>query len=296
MLLEPRTVKLTTRTGIDIQRTLPNARKRTIGAWCFVDHFGPTPQEDAMVVAAHPHTGLQTATWLLEGLVEHRDSLGTIQTIAPGQLNLMTAGRGISHSELSVAAGSNLHAVQLWIALPEASRHMAPAFQQVSNVPQFWFEELQVQLFVGAWLEHESSAKVFSDLIGAELRLPAGGKANLPIEIHREHGLLILTGEALIAGQLVSAGNMEYQPAGDAGLTIENTGESDLVAILLGGRPFDEEIVMWWNFIERSHEEIVAAREEWNQRGSRFGNVDDRIGGWTPAPELPNLILRPRKD
>ena len=119
MLLEPRFVKISTRTGIEVRRTLPNARKRMIGAWAFADHFGPTPQTEGMVVAAHPHTGLQTATWMIEGRFEHRDSIGSIQLLEPGQLNLMTAGRGIAHSELSMADAKTLHAVQLWIALPD---------------------------------------------------------------------------------------------------------------------------------------------------------------------------------
>jgi redox-sensitive bicupin YhaK (pirin superfamily) len=296
MLLEPRTVKLTTRTGIDIRRTLPNARKRTIGAWCFVDHFGPTAQDESMVVAAHPHSGLQTATWLFEGEVEHRDSLGTVQQIRPGQLNLMTAGRGISHSELGLQKATSLHAVQLWIVLPDSARNVAPAFQQVATMPKFSEGSLDVTLFAGQIGTHKSEAVLYSDLLGAELRLATHKKASLPVRTDFEHGILVVSGSARINGEDTPSETIQYFAPGLESLEIETLGDEPLVAILLGGVPFDEEIVMWWNFIERSHDEIVAAREEWNSRGPRFGQFEDQIGGWTPAPELPNLILRPRKD
>ncbi len=289
-------VKLTTRTGIDIRRTLPNARKRTIGAWCFVDHFGPTTQTESMAVAAHPHSGLQTATWLFEGEVEHRDSLGTSQRIRPGQLNLMTAGRGISHSEQGLKQSTNLHAVQLWIALPEEARQNPASFQQVTNVPEFSFDSIDVRLFVGTLGGHDSPAKVYTDLVGAELRIPTGKNGTIPVSSTHEHGILIVSGVALINGEVTPAENIQYFSPGISEIQIEALGEDSLLAVLLGGEPFDEEIVMWWNFIERTHDEIVAAREEWNSRGPRFGQFKDEIGGWTAAPELPNLILRPRKD
>lgn len=289
-------VKLTTRTGIDIRRTLPNAKKRTIGAWCFVDHFGPTVQEDAMVVAAHPHTGLQTATWLFSGAVEHRDSIGTVQDINPGQLNLMTAGFGISHSELSNKTSDNLHAVQLWIALPDSVRNMKPTFQHVDQVPSFEVAQLKVKLFAGKLLGHESEATVYSQIIGAELQLAPGASTNLPIDATFEHGLLVVQGAAKVTCEIVELGNMVYLPKDETEMAIESVGNEPLVAILLGGEPFEEEIVMWWNFIARSHEEIVEARDRWNNRDVRFGKFEDRIGGWIPAPELPNITLRSRKD
>ncbi len=249
-----------------------------------------------MVVAAHPHTGLQTATWLFEGEVEHRDSLGTVQNIRPGQLNLMTAGRGIAHSELGLQESTNLHAVQLWIALPESARHNSASFQQVTDVPKFTFGEISVSLFAGALGGHESPATIYTDLLGAELRIPSGITGTIPVNSEHEHGILIVSGAAKVNGELTPADSIQYLAPGVSQIKVEALGDEPLLAILLGGEPFDEEIVMWWNFIERSHDEIVAAREEWNARGPRFGQFEDRIGGWTPAPELPNLILRPRKD
>ena len=249
-----------------------------------------------MVVAAHPHSGLQTATWLFEGEVEHRDSLGTVQKIRPGQLNLMTAGRGIAHSELGLQESANLHAVQLWIALPDEARHNTASFQQVTEVPQFTLGPLTVSLFAGTLSGHESPATIYSDLLGAELRIPGGLKGTIPVNSKHEHGILIVSGTAKANGNLTPTDSIQYLTPGASEISVEAMGDEPLLAILLGGKPFEEETVMWWNFIERSHEEIVAAREEWNSRGPRFGQFEDQIGGWTPAPELPNLILRPRKD
>lgn len=293
MLLEPRSVKLTTRTGIEIRRTLPNARKRMIGAWAFVDHFGPTPQTDGMVVAAHPHTGLQTATWLFEGRIEHRDSIGTIQHIEPGQLNLMTAGHGIAHSELSQPGAQHLHAVQLWIALPESAIDTAPAFEHVRDLPTVELGHASVKVFAGSMLGQTAPTTIFSPLVGAEVRVPAGTSLRLPVDANFEHGVMIAQGSATVNGVFVKQELTEYLEPGASEILITAEGQ-DLIAVLLGGQPFAEPIVMWWNFIARSHEQIVEQREQWNNRDPRFGEFEDHIGGWIPAPELPNVILRAR--
>ena len=164
-VFDPRMVKLTTRTGVEIRRTLPNPVQRTIGAWCFVDHFGPTPQTDGMVVAAHPHTGLQTATWLLEGEIEHRDSLGSVQLIKPGQLNLMTGGFGISHSELSQPTTERLHAVQLWIALPDAVRNGPPEFAHHADLPVRESDGAKLTVFAGSIDALTAPTRLFSDMV-----------------------------------------------------------------------------------------------------------------------------------
>lgn len=296
MIIEPRRVKLTTRTGIEVRRNVPHANLRKIGAWCFVDHFGPTVQSEGMVVAAHPHTGLQTVTWLFQGAVDHRDSIGTKQTITPGQLNLMTAGKGISHSELSLANNENLHAVQLWIALPDQVRNQAPAFEHQSDLPEVSLGDAKIKVLVGEFADAKSPTKVFSDLVGLEIRIPAGKEIKIELNPEFEYGILAVQGN-LAAGigrlEEVVESNLGYWPKGNTDLKIEATSE-DVIAILLGGRPMDEKILMWWNFIGRTHEEIVEARTQWNQRSNRFGQFEDEIGDWIPAPDLPNLILQPR--
>lgn len=290
--LDPRIVKLTTRTGVDIRRTLPHRNIRTIGAWCFVDHYGPTNQVDAMSVAAHPHTGLQTVSWLFTGEVEHRDSLGNVQNVMPGELNIMTAGKGIAHSELSINDRALLHGVQLWTVLPDCHRNVEPSFNHYSDLPAFNWKEIRVRLFVGEFLGHTSSAKIFSPLIGAEIDLPSGTTTEIPTERTFEYGVLIVSGEANVNGNPVRLGQLHYIPAGKESLTI--TTQTNAKVILLGGEPFKEKIVMWWNFIGRSHDEIVQMREDWQNQSPRFPAFQDRIGGRIPAPGLPNVKLNPR--
>ena len=314
MLLEPRLVKLSTRTGVEVRRTLPNAKLRRIGAWVFVDHFGPTEQTDGMVVAAHPHTGLQTMTWLFAGKVEHRDSVGSVQVIEPGQVNLMTAGRGISHSELSQRGPISMHAAQLWIALPESTRNITPSFQHVDVLPQLRFGDARLatgSLLVGELMGQRSPAVVHTPLVAAELNLPVGSVLTLPVDASFEHGVLVVGGEALVNGERVGVTNLEFVAAGQSELRLESIGAEPLQLLLIGGEPFNEPIVMWWNFIARTHEEIVAMREAWNSyeladANGRFGALSDgsgatlfstfadEVGGWIPAPELPNVVLRAR--
>jgi redox-sensitive bicupin YhaK (pirin superfamily) len=299
MLIEPRTVKLTTRTGVEVRRTVPHAKLKMIGAWCFVDHFGPTEQTDGMVVAAHPHTGLQTATWLFEGHIEHRDSIGSVQLITPGQLNLMTAGHGISHSEVSLADTKLLHAVQLWIALPKGSIDIAPAFEHQSDLPQLEMAQgASATVIAGEFMGHRAHTKIFSPLLGVELRLKAGTSIELPLKPNFEHGFLAVQGEVQVNQTEVPISAIEFIEVGATSATIA-AGAEDSIILLLGGEPFGEKILMWWNFIGRTHADIVSAREQWNAhesvaQGGRFGKFADNIGGWLPAPELPNVTLNPR--
>ena len=292
MIIAPRTVKLTTRTGIDIQRTLPHRYIRTIGAWCFIDHFGPTEQENAMSVAAHPHVGLQTVSWLFAGEVEHRDSLGSIQIIHPGELNLMTAGHGIAHSELSSTTAGLMHGVQLWTVLPENARDGAAYFDHYNDLPVFKKDQLDIRLFVGELLGHTSPARTFSEMVGAEIDVPAGTMAQLPINESYEYGLLVVAGDLRVNDEQVPLEYLYYQPLGSEEFTIESTGGAKVV--LLGGVPFGEEIVMWWNFIGRTHEEIEEMRFDWESHSNRFPTFEDQVHGRIPAPAMPNLRLTPR--
>jgi redox-sensitive bicupin YhaK (pirin superfamily) len=308
-IITPRPIRLTTRTGVEVQRLLPQAGLRKISAWCFLDHFGPTIADDAMVVAAHPHTGLQTATWLVEGMVEHRDSIGSVQTLRPREFNLMTAGRGIAHSELGLnpegSQSNSMHAVQLWIALPDAARHIEPSFEHHADLPRVVGRGYHARVFAGTFHEVTSPATMHWPLLGAQVGLDGLEGVLLPLRKDFEHGILPLTGSLEVDGRHVNAGELIYLPAGDVGVTIR-AHHRGTEALLIGGAPFDEHLVMWWNFIGRSHSEIVEMRTLWNNRGAddstlvmashdRFGaTFPDQVGGWIPAPELPNVELRAR--
>ncbi len=311
-IVKPRPIRLTTRTGVEVQRLLPQAGLRKVGAWVFLDHFGPTIADDSMVVAAHPHTGLQTATWLLDGLVEHRDSIGSVQTLRAGEFNLMTAGRGIAHSELGLVnpmvpfdQAKLMHAVQLWIALPDTHRQLAPSFEHHANLPRVAGRGFSAKVFVGTFHGATSPATVYSPLVGVQLGIDGLETVMVPLDHHFEHAIIPLTGSLTVDGRHVEAGEMIFLPVGDAGVMI-SAGRAGTQALLIGGTPFQENLVMWWNFIGRSHAEIVEMRRLWNARGSeesidvaashdRFGAVfPDQVGGWIPAPDLPNVELRPR--
>ncbi len=290
VIIEARPIKLTTRTGIEVRRTLPHAKLKTIGAWCFVDHFGPTWQTEDMVVAAHPHTGLQTVTWLFEGLIEHRDSIGSVQLIEAGQLNLMTAGHGISHSELSLKTEGTLHAVQLWVALPKQYLDLAPAFEHQADLPVVELPGIKAKVLVGEFEGVSAPTTHFSELLGVELRLEPG-KHTIPLNPEFEHGLMLAEGD-LRAGEHIEVSSLKYLAPGHTKVELET--KSGAVVMLLGGVPFPEKILMWWNFIGRSQEDIELARSQWNSRDERFGSFEDKIGGWIPAPELPSVRLQPR--
>lgn len=293
ILLNPRKVEIGTRTGIAIERTLPHREFRTIGAWCFVDHFGPTDQIKAMSVAAHPHTGLQTVTWLFQGLVEHRDSVGSVQQISPGELNLMTAGKGISHSELSTNQSDYLHGVQLWIVLPDEFRNIDGNFAHYENLPVVENSDYQLHLFIGSFGAVAAPVKVYSNLIGAEINIKSANKFELALDPKFEHGFLVISDFTVIDGSKVSSGSMIYFPAGKKSIEIQGSPESKI--ILLGGEPFEEPFIMWWNFIGRTHDEIVEMRTDWESRNKRFGSFEDQIGGSISAPPMPNLRLVPRR-
>jgi redox-sensitive bicupin YhaK (pirin superfamily) len=309
LLVEPREIKLTTRSEIAVRRTVPHAKLRRVGAWVFLDHFGPTPQVDGMTVAAHPHTGLQTVTWLFEGQVHHRDSVGSSQLIRPGQLNLMTAGTGVAHSEKARVASevSNLHAVQLWVALPKSASNQPASFEHLNELPQFEAPNLTGTVFIGEFGGAASPAKVYSPLMAAQLDLSGG--TSIDLRPDWEYAILPVAGGVIATsadGETLEAAETElvYLPMGTDKLRLEPTGAQSAqgtqgaTLLLIGGEPFDEEIIMWWNFIERTPEAIAVKREQWNARETHpvegFEIFEDEIGGWIPAPELPNVTLRAR--
>ncbi|GAB2830020.1 pirin family protein [Alpinimonas psychrophila] len=265
-----------------------------------------------MVVPPHPHTGLQTVTWLFAGEVEHCDSVGSRQLISPGSVNLMTAGAGISHSEVSQLGSTTVHGVQLWVALPEADRHIAPFFEH-HVAPRVRLGDAQLTVFVGALARGlgmpavaglgtvASSATIFSPLVGIEIVAPANSMFVVPVDVTFEHGILVDAGAITVNGEAAAQDELLLLEVGLGELSIE-TGNQPVRLVLIGGTPFTEELVMWWNFLGRSHEEIVAFREQWqgdvvaggNEAGV-FGRVD-YDGAALPAPEMPTVILRPRRN
>ncbi|WP_166868617.1 pirin family protein [Salinibacterium sp. ZJ70] len=302
-VLEPREVPLGGPRALLVRRTLPQRARSLVGAWCFIDSYGPTPTPRAgtMDTPPHPHTGLQTVSWLYEGEIEHRDSTGAHQLVRPGQVNLMTAGRGIQHSEVSTTAARALHGVQLWTALPDAARGGAPLFEHhEADVVEVGDATLRV--FVGSWLGFTSPVTTYTPLVAAELRLPAGASVELPADAGFEYGLVVDAEPARLQGVDVPAHHLGVVPAGAEVLRIAATA-GPLRVLVIGGAPLGEPIVMWWNFVGRSHDEIVAWRERWQSdvvadadRAGLFAHVEGYDGAPLPAPELPNLRLRPREN
>ncbi|MFH8803322.1 pirin family protein [Streptomyces sp. NPDC017936] len=280
-----------------VRRTLPQRTRSLIGAWCFADHYGPDDVADTggMDVAPHPHTGLQTVSWLFSGEIEHRDSLGSHAFVRPGELNLMTGGHGISHSEVSTPGTTVLHGVQLWVALPDEHRATARDFQH--HVPEpVRPDGAEIRVFLGTLAGVTSPVRTFTPLLGAEIVLRPGAEITLPVDPAFEHGLLVDTGEVRFAETRLRPAELGFLEAGAARLTLANDSDGPARTVLLGGTPFEEEIVMWWNFIGRSHDDVVRAREDWMARlgGPRFGEVEGYDGDPLPAPELPNTPLKPR--
>jgi redox-sensitive bicupin YhaK (pirin superfamily) len=279
----------TTLGNLPIWRALPVRNRRMIGPWCFLDRYGPLTftGEKPMDVAPHPHIGLQTVSCLLDGEVVHRDTLGCEAVVRAGGVNVMTSGRGIAHSEETPRANSGrLEGVQLWVALPEAERHRPPSFQNLDRVPAIELRGGQAHLFAGTMGEITSPAESFSDLIGLELDLR--DDASLPLAAEREHGLFVLSGEASFEDQRLEPNTMYYLGCGRSELPIRTRARTRLLVI--GGVPFDETILMWWNFVARTPEEIAEARQRW-ERGE-FGEVRGYGGPPLTAPPLAK-IARP---
>lgn len=299
-VVEPRLVPLGGPRAMTVRRTLPSRERSLVGPWCFADHYGPddVAGRAGMNVPPHPHTGLQTVTWLFAGDVEHRDSVGSVQTIRPGQLNLMTAGHGIAHSEVSLPGTRVLHGVQLWVALPESARHGGPAFEHHGALPVVELDGGRAVVLVGALDGVTSPATAFSPIVGAELTVPAGARARVPLERGFEHGLLVDAGEVRVAGREVAPSALAYLPPGAGDVEVESGPSGPARVMLLGGAPFEEDILMWWNFVGRSHDEVVEARAAWQAGlaagGPRFGRVEGYDGAPLPAPELPTVRLVPR--
>ncbi|HXZ60578.1 MAG TPA: pirin family protein [Steroidobacteraceae bacterium] len=278
--------------GLTIRRALPNRHRRTVGAWCFLDHAGPMEfaADGGMHVGPHPHIGLQTFTWMIEGEVVHRDSLGNEQVITPGQVNLMTAGAGIAHAEDSFPGrAGRLHAAQLWIALPEGERRRPPAFRNYPRLPLVVSGGFSVRVLAGSAFGQRSPAEIHSPLVGLDLTATGAAALSVPLETSFEHATLVLSGAASVAGEALAPGTLLYFAPGRAELTLRT--QSAARILLIGGVPFGEEILVWWNFVARTREEIVAATRDWNN--GRFGAVYGSPAPPLVAPDVAGLNLRP---
>ena len=271
-----------------IRRALPHADRRMIGPWCFLDHAGPVQfgPESGLHVGAHPHIGLQTFTWMIEGEVVHRDSLGNEQTIRPGQVNLMTAGRGVAHTEDSAQDGTRLHAAQLWIALPESERHRAPGFENYPALPQTKLGDFSATVLAGSSLGLTAPTRVFSPMMGLDLVSQGAATTSLPLDDHFEHGVLVLRGKAQVQGEVLEPGELLYFPPGTPALDLACDAETQLLVV--GGAPFGEDILLWWNFVARTQAELATALAQWQAGDGHFGTVKSgSTAARLKAPALP---------
>lgn len=268
----------TSRVGaVGVHRALPRRGRRTVGPWCFVDHMGPAVVSAGrgMAVAPHPHIGLQTVTWLVAGEAVHRDSLGNEQLLRPGQLNLMTAGYGVAHSEEGTDTyQGTLHGAQLWIAQPSATRLGPAAFEHHDALPRRELGSAEATVIVGDLDGTASPARCDTDHVGLDLALRAG-TAEIGLRADFEYAIVPLLGAAQLAGQILRPGHLGYLGTGRTEIALAATGPTRL--LLLGGAPFAEEVLMWWNFVARTRAEILDAYQAWLALDERFGRVASRL-------------------
>ncbi|HKQ00524.1 MAG TPA: pirin family protein [Actinomycetes bacterium] len=264
-----------------VLRALPRRERRTVGAWCFADHMGPelVTETKGLDIGPHPHTGLQTVTWLVAGEVLHRDSLGSEQVIRAGELNLMTAGNGVTHSEEATGRyRGQLHGVQLWVAQPEATRDGPAAFEHHAELPRVELGDAVATVLVGSFAGAASAARRDTALVGVDAALRPG-MAAWPLEPAFEHALVVLDGKVLVGEQVVRPGELAYLGQGREELALSADGPTRV--LLLGGEPFPEPILMWWNFVARSRAELDGAYRQWEAGDPRFGRLR------SPLPRIP---------
>ncbi|WP_150461620.1 pirin family protein [Nesterenkonia ebinurensis] len=273
-LLQPRDVPLGGPRAMNVRRTLPQRARSLVGAWCFLDFYGPDDLTEAtpMRVPRHPHTGLATCSWLFSGRIDHLDSAGNWATVRPGGVALMNAGRGISHSEYSTADTKILHGAQLWYAFPDEHRFVEPSLESHHPEPVRG-EGWEAKVFLGELLGYRSPVKTYLPLTGAEIRLEPGTFLEIEVPNGHEHGLLRVSGAVALNDCEVPADHLAVVDTGATVLRVQ-AHEDPVLALLIGGEPLGEQIVMWWNFVGRTHEEIAAYREAY-QAEMGFGAPDE---------------------
>jgi redox-sensitive bicupin YhaK (pirin superfamily) len=270
LIIEPRERDLG---GFSVRRVLPSRERRMVGPFVFFDHIGPAvfPPGEGIQVRPHPHIGLATVTYIFEGEIIHRDSLGVVQPIQAGAVNLMTAGRGIVHSERAgedLNATSRLHGMQIWIALPTDQEQCAPAFEHypAPDIPELDIEGATVRVVMGEAYGHTSPVKCNSRILYLEYRLPKGACIELP-ETHREIAAYVVDGNVRIDQRSLTNGTMAVARP-DA--TVQLEAEADSHVLVIGGDPVGERHI-WWNFVSSSAERIEKAKVDWKER--RFPEV-----------------------
>ena len=279
--------------GFEIRRALPNRHRRTIGAWCFLDHAGPADfaAGKGLLIGPHPHIGLQTFSWMIEGTILHTDSLGYRQWIQPGQVNLMTAGRGISHAEESPAdEPGRFQLAQLWIALPKHESHARTFLPPLPRAPDPRSRRISHHRACGALCRGTRAGRGLHAARRRRSRCRQGpARAELALDPAFEHGVMALEGAASIAGEPLAPGALLYFGPGRDRLVVDAPAATRL--LLIGGEPLGEEILLWWNFVGRSFEEMEQATRDW-VAGERFGRVEGARGEPLVAPDLSGLRLR----
>ncbi|TCV97194.1 hypothetical protein EC912_101189 [Luteibacter rhizovicinus] len=272
--------------GFVVRRLLPHLQARHVGPFVFFDQMGPADfaEDSGMDVRPHPHIGLATVTWLFQGAIRHRDSLGSNVDIHPGDVNWMTAGRGIVHSERTPPDerhhGQNLHGIQVWVALPKAFEEIEPEFHHhsASELPRVELDGARLTVIAGEAFGRESPVKVFAPMFFVEARLEAGASIVLP-DIHSEWGAYVVEGHATFGGLDLPALGMGVQYGGEP--PVLKATESSLI-MLFGGAPLDGERHLWWNFVSSSKERIEQAKDDW--QAQRFGTVPGDDGEFIPLP------------
>jgi redox-sensitive bicupin YhaK (pirin superfamily) len=272
---------------LPVRRILPSSTRRLVGPFIFFDHMGPAtlPRGQGIAVRPHPHINLATVTYLFEGEIVHRDSLGSQQPIRPGAINWMTAGRGIVHSERSSdeqrARGPVVHGIQLWVALPREHEETAPAFHHhpAETLPELTRDGVALRLLAGAAFGHSSAVRTFSPLFYAEARMPAGSRLVLPSE-HAERAAYVVEGAVCCGDERARLGRMLVFAAG-AEVVLEC--EVDARVMLLGGAPLDGPRHIFWNFVSSSRERIEQAKQQWRQ--GAFPKVPGDEHEAIPLPE-----------
>ena len=275
--------------GQRVRRALPMRARRTVGAWCFADHIGPDRIESGggLGIGPHPHIGLQTVTWLVAGELLHRDSLGSVQVIRPGQLNLMTAGRGISHAEEATGHRGEMHGMQLWVAQPDSTRNAAPAFEHHSELPRAELPNGSATVLIGSFGGVGSAARRDTEHFGVEMVL-GRGTCVVPVRPDDEHAIIVMAGEVSVGETAVVPGKLAYLGPGPDEIPLVATGSVRLM--LLGGVPFETRPLIWWNFVARDNGEVDRAADAWNDGDERFGDPGSELARvaaprrpWSPA-------------